>query len=246
MKNLLFVFVLLISVQLGAQEDDGYVMFQTILLTPKDGAGQDLRAGIKAHNDKFHQEGAQAVNVWQISSGPNFGSLLWVKGPLTWTDMDTPLEADGHMDDWRANVTPHADLEAMEYWRILDDMSYMPDGFAPKMIQVRYFDIQQQKGNNARHLASTHLKLYQEKNMDMGLQVFSNQANAGDGRDWAMIWYHDSWASLDKDRNYWDTYEEMFGIDRREYFEGWNEATDYKGMEMMVLVPELSVAGSDE
>ncbi len=246
MKNLLFVLALLIGINLGAQEDDGYVMYQTILLKPLHEHGQELRAGLKAHNDKFHQEGAQAVNVWQINSGPNSGSLLWVKGPLTWTDMDNPIEAGGHMDDWRANVVPHAEMGSMEFWRVLDGMSFMPDGFAPKMIQVRYFDIKQQKGNNARHLASTHIKLYTEKNMDMGLQIMSNQAPSGDGREWAMIWFHDSWASLDKDRNYWDTYEEMFGIDRREYFEGWNESADYSGMELMVLVPALSVGGSDE
>ena len=246
MKNLLFVLACLLTWQLGAQDDDSYVMFQTILITPNAGQGQQLRAGLQAHNDKYHQEGTQAVNVWQINSGPRFGSLLWVKGPLTWTDMDTDLEADGHMDDWRTHVAPYGKLEVMEFWRMLDGMSYMPEDFAPSMIQIRYFDIKNQKGDNSRHLVKSYMNILSEKNVDMGFQVFGNQANADDGRDWAMIWFHDGWSSLDKSRGVWDAYEEKYGMDSREYFESWNEFTDYSGMEIMTLIPELSVAGSDE
>ena len=246
MKNLLLILAFFISFQVTAQEeDDGYVMYQTILLTPKDGQGQQLRAGLKGHNDQFHQEGAQAVNVWQINSGPRFGSLLWVKGPLTWTDMDAPLEEGGHMDDWRANVAPNADLEVMEFWRMADGMNYSPEGFTPELIVMRYFDIKPQKGDNASDIWDSIFKLYQEKNWDTGLQIYSNQANAGDGRDWAILWFHENWASMDKDRDFFGAYEEMYGVDRGEFFERWDGASEYKGMEIMTLVPELSAVETE-
>ena len=246
MKNLLFILAFFISLQVVAQEeDDGYVMYQLILLTPKDGQRQQLQEGLKAHNDKFHQEGAQSVNVWSIRTGSRAGSLLWVKGPLTWTDMDTPLSANGHMDDWRANVTPHAVMGEFEFWRLLDGMSYMPDGFTPELVVMRYFDIKPQKGDNARDIWDTGFKLYNEKNWDTGLQIYSNQANTGDGRDWAIVWFHENWASLDVDRNFFSTYEEMYDVDRSEYFERWSVAAKFKGMEILTLIPELSAVSSE-
>ena len=100
MKKLLFILSFFVAFQLSAQEgDNSYVMYQIITLKPLQGQGQDLRAGLKGHNDKYHQEGSQQVNVWAINSGPRTGSLSWVKGPLTWTDFDTPIAGDGYAID---------------------------------------------------------------------------------------------------------------------------------------------------
>ena len=102
------------------------------------------------------------------------------------------------------------------------------------------------RGNNARHLFGTIIKAYKELNYDIGLHVFTNQANAGDERDWAILWMHDNWASLDKDRNFVEKYDEMFGDDAwDEFWENWQEATNFKGMEFHSFIPELSAAGSE-
>jgi len=245
MKNLLFILTFFISFALFAQ-DDANTMFQAITLAPKDGQGAQLRAGIKAHNAKFHQEGNEAVNVWMINSGPRFGTLIWVKGPLTYTDMDSPLQAEGHMDDWQANVTPHATMESMDFWGLVDNLAYMPEGHTPKVIYVRYFDIKRQKGNNSRHIWKSIVDMYKENTWDMGLQVYSNWAPSGDHRDWAIMWSHDNWASMDKNRKFFSQYEEKYGIDRAEFFEGWNEASKFMNAEIWTLVPELSVLGADQ
>ncbi len=246
MKHLLIVLAFAIAVPLTAQDDDGYVMFQTILLKAKDGKGQELNAGLKAHNAKYHQEGAESVDVWGIRSGPRAGSLMWVKGPRTWTDMDTPLEADGHMDDWRANVAPNSWPGEWGFWRMVRGLSYMPEDFDPGVIVVRYFDIKQNKWGNARRQMDSVVKLYEDNGWDIGFQVYNNSANAGDGRDWMIIWFHENWASMDKSRGFFNQFDEKYEIDRDEYFELWNEATEFKGMEIMELMKGLSVMGSDE
>jgi hypothetical protein len=247
MKNLLYVLVFFICYPLIAQEaDNSYVMYQSIHITPKSDHGPQLRAGLKAHNDKFHKKGSQQVNVWAINSGPRSGSMLWIKGPLTWTDMDRDLNANGHMDDWNKNVTPHCQMGQMEFWRLMNGMSYAPDGFNPKIMVARYFDIHNQKWDNARNSWETIFKVYNEKKYNMGLQIYANQANAGDGRDWCVIWFYDSWASMDKDRNFWDSYKETNNMDRREYFERWTSMADFKGMEIFSLIPELSMAPTNQ
>lgn len=244
MKHLLFAVAFTMCLPLYAQ-DDGYEMYQVIRLKAKDGQGQQLNAGIKAHNDKYHQEGAEAVNVWAVRTGPRTGSLLWSKGPRTWSDMDHPIEGDDHLDDWRAQVVPHAHLGEWEFWRLLNNASYQPDGLAPKIAVVRYYDIKPDKWGNAVDICQSIVKIYEENSFDIGFQIFTNQANAGDGRDWAIIWFHENWSSLDKGRNFFGLYDEKHGIDRREYFERWNEAAGYTGMEIFELLTELSVAGSD-
>ena len=246
MKHLLTVLACLLILPAFAQEDDGYIMYQSILLTAKDGHAQQLTQGVKAHNEKFHTEGAQSVNVWQINSGPRAGSMFWVKGPLTWTDMDTPLDTDGHMDDWWANVTPHAHMGEWNWWRLMDDMNYVPDGFEAGVAVVRYFDIKEDKWNNAVHIWETIFKLYRENNWDMALQIYTNQANSGNDWDWAIMWHHTNWASMDKNRGFFGKYEEMYGIDRDEFFEGWNEASEFMGMEIISLRKDLSVLDNDQ
>lgn len=245
MKKLTLLLILLITCQLSAQDDSAYVMYATIRLTPKSGHTEQLNDGLKAHNKKYHTEGAQQVNVWSIDSGPRAGSLVWVMGPMTWTDNDTPM-SDAHSADWTANVEPHSDMGEWEYWKLAEGMTYAPEGHSAKVMQIRWFEINENKGNNARHLFGTIIKAYKELNYDMGLHVFTNQANAGDGRDWGILWMHSNWASLDKDRDFVEKYNEMYGDDAwDEFWENWLDAANFKGMEFHSLLPELSVAGSN-
>jgi hypothetical protein len=245
MNKLSLLLILLITCQLSAQDNSGYVMYSTILLTPKSGHGKQLNDGLKAHNKKYHTEGASRVDVWSIETGPRSGSLEWVEGPMTWTDNDTKL-SDAHTADWTANVVPHADMGEVEYWKLAEGMTYAPEGQSAKVMQIRWFEINENKANNARELFGTLIKAYKDLNFDMGLHVFTNQANAGDGRDWAILWMHNNWASLDKDRGFTDKYDEMYGKNAwNEFWENWNEAVNFKGTEIHSLVPELSASGSN-
>ncbi len=245
MKKLLFAIALFIAFQINAQDDMDYVMYSTIELTPKDGHYMELMEGLKAHNAKYHSEGWESVNVWNIVSGPRSGKLNWVMGPHTWTHLDKAME-DDHLKDWLKHVSAHAEMGEWGYWRLNSDLSYMPENFQTKLMFIRFFDIESQKGDNAEHLFSTIISTYKENKMDMGLQVFQNVADAGDGKEWAVIWYHDSYASMDKDRNFRDKYEKKYGDDSwAEFFEGWREATDFEGIEIQELMPDLGVAGGD-
>ena len=246
MKHLFTLIAVTLVFVVNAQDDD-YVMFQVLRMSPQPGHAQQLTEGLKNHNAKYHgEEGSEAVNVWNIMSGPRTGSMLWVKGPRTWTDFDTPLEADGHMADWWDNIDPHAEMHEWEYWGLWQGMSYMPEGMQPKVIVVRTFDIKAQKNNNTRHIWEAMLKVYKDNNMDMGVQIYRNWVNAGDERDIAIMWFHDSWASMDRDRDFWDKYEDMFDMDSREFFENWQEVSNFKGMEIWTLNEDLSWSANQD
>jgi hypothetical protein len=232
--------------QVQAQDDDTYQMYELIELSPTNGHEKDFQAAVKAHNDQFHKEGAESVNVWSIMSGPRAGNVIWAKGPLMWSDMDNEIEGDAHMDDWWGNVMQHSTMEGIEFWSAWKDMVYMPEDLVPGVLVLRTFDVHEQKGNNVKHIWESVIKMYKEKNWDTGIRLYWNQANAGDGRDLTIVWYHKNWSSMDVDRNFFGTMEEMYDIDRREFFENWNEIVDFKGMEIWTLNPGLSVLGSDD
>jgi hypothetical protein len=232
--------------QLQAQDDDSYEMFQLIQIEPMAGHQQELQAAIKSHNDEFHKEGAQRVNVWGINSGPRAGSMIWAKGPLMWSDMDNPIEGDEHMQDWWGNVMKHSSIGGIEFWRHWKGLHYMPEDFNPKVLVLRTFKVHEQKWNNVEHIWKPMIKLYEEKGWNEGVRVYWNEANAGDDRDLTIVWYYENWSEMDVDREFFKAMDEMYDIDRREFFENWTALTDYKGMEIWTLNEELSAAGSSD
>lgn len=245
MKKLLFPLCLIISLQLTAQDDDSYVMYQTIQLKAKSGHQQQLRDGLQAHNEKYHTEGSEAVSVWNIRSGPNATGMSWVKGPITWSSLDTPLTED-HLNDWLKNVDAHAEVGEFGYWRLVNGMTYAPEGFKAAVMRIRWFELLPGKEDDAREIFERIFEVYRKENLDLGLHVFENQADWDGERSWGVLWQHDSWASMDKDRDWIAKYEALHGDGSwSEFFRDWGEAAEFKGTQLNSLIPELSTTGSE-
>ena len=246
MKKLLIPLFLIISIHLAAQDDDGYVMFQTIQLKGHSGHQQQLREGLKAHNEKFHTGGSEAVSVWAIRSGPNAaGGISWVKGPLTWTSFDTPLTED-HRDDWQKNVAAHAEVGEFGYWRLVDGMTYEPEGFKAAVMRIRWFELKPGKQDDAQETFERIFELFRQENFDRAIHVFSNEAEWGDGRQWALLTQFSSWSSMDQDIDFTAKYEAIHGVGSwSEFFRDLDEATNWKGTQLNSLIPELSTPDSE-
>lgn len=242
MKKFMTLLCFIFSFQLYAQDNNEYIMYQTIQLKAKAGHVDDLRDGLKAHNDKFHTGGSDAVSVWAIRSGPDAaGGFSWVKGPMTWTSMDKPLTG-GHMDDWQKNVAAHADVGEFGFWRLVDDMSYTPENFQVSVMRIRWFNIRPGKADNAREDISKLLEVYRQNNLDIGVYVFANQTAGEDGPDWGILWQHENWASMDQNNDFVAKFEALHGTGSwSEWFRDWTEETvEFKGTQLNALIPELS------
>lgn len=105
---------------LNAQEDSkDYEMMESILLTPDYTKLKVLGENMRAHNTKYHNDGPYKASVYNISTGPNTGKLVWMMGPLKYTHLDSRPEVDGHDEDWRDNVMPYIKKNHTgEYWRM--------------------------------------------------------------------------------------------------------------------------------
>ena len=104
-----------------------YVMFQSSILKLRDGQNAKLQAGVKKHNDKYHNGTDRAkAYLWYINTGPNSGNYSWATGPIKFSHMDQALP-DDHIRDWEKNVSPYADETNIIFMMRDEEMTYNPE-----------------------------------------------------------------------------------------------------------------------
>jgi len=102
----------------NAQDDSSYQMWESITLTPDNSKLKVLAENMRKHNQKYHKSGAHKATVFNITTGPNAGKIVWEMGPLTFADLDTRPSVGGHDEDWRDNVDPYIKkTNTVEYWK---------------------------------------------------------------------------------------------------------------------------------
>jgi hypothetical protein len=73
---------------------------------PKVDKSQEFEKALIAHVQKYHT-GDWKWNVWEVQSGPDYGSFMVVEGPLSWDQFDKRgTLGDAHTTDWAKNVAP--------------------------------------------------------------------------------------------------------------------------------------------
>ena len=110
--------ILGIAPRVQAQEDSPDMIWESIIITPDYTKLKELGESMARHNKKYHASGKYQAHVYNISSGPNMGQIVWEMGPLTLSDLDSRPAAGGHDEDWRDNVMPYVKkMNTGEYWR---------------------------------------------------------------------------------------------------------------------------------
>ena len=71
-----------------AQEDSPDMIWESIIITPDYTKLKELGESMARHNKKYHASGKYQAYVYNISSGPNMGQMVWEMGPLTLSDLD--------------------------------------------------------------------------------------------------------------------------------------------------------------
>lgn len=209
---------------LMAQESPSYRMVELVYIKVKSGMNAKFEAGIKAHNDKYHQEGKYESSLYSIATGNEAGWYVWTMGPGTFTDLDNRPGEGAHEDDWNKLVEPYvAEYGRVEYWRWNEKMSHRVENDA-KMIQIWWVDVNRGEYYRFKNFMEK-IKAVNEKN-NRAISVYDNEFNQNDGRDIAMVWPIENWAAMDKDD--WkirDAYEAEYGEGSWELaIEEWKDA----------------------
>jgi len=191
---------------------DSYIMYETMYIKPKYNKIKEFNEALAAHNQKFHAEGADAVTIHRVANGSRAGQLVWVMGPLTFTDLDNRPKDETHMDDWNA-VMPYIDeVTEVEYWRMDPDLSYTPEGwnFTPK-IHIRSWELKHGKSAEFLEQMKKIVKVFRAKKYENSWHVYWNYFQTGNGRDISGVFGFDKWAFYDEDPVFIKDFEEIHG-----------------------------------
>ena len=210
--------LLLFSTTAFSQDDDkSYEMWESIMLTPDNTKLKVLQDNLRKHNKTYHSEGAHKATVYNITSGPNAGKIIWEMGPLTYSDLDTRPSVGGHDEDWRDNMDPYIrKTNTVEYWKadaklnntdMLDD-----DNSKYPILFIRYWEVEPGQGFNVStffNKVSETVKALEGVNP---WGIYYNEFRQGDlGRHIAKVGFSPNWSDFDRDVNWVETFNKVHG-----------------------------------
>ncbi|MDC6351752.1 hypothetical protein PP178_09305 [Zeaxanthinibacter sp. PT1] len=218
--------------QIMAQEESNdYVMYESIILSPNKAKLKVLGENMQKHNQKYHNTAPFSANVYNISTGAETGKLVWMMGPMKFSDLDSRPAEGGHDEDWRDNIMPYLDdMGAAEYWKAdgkLSNLSMM-DGTPGQypIIYVRYWNVERGQGHNVDQFLETVSSTIKNMPGENPWGVYDNQFRQGEaGRHLATVSYHKKWAELDEPNTFRKSYDEVHGENTWDAFIKNNQAT---------------------
>ncbi len=243
--TLLMIFTLIFgaTTTLNAQDDSSYVMWESIMLTPDNTKLKALGEAMSKHNKAYHQDGPYKANVYNISSGPNIGKMIWQMGPLKFSDLDGRPSKGGHDEDWRDNVMPHVKkMTHGEYWKqdleLSNTSSLDPENVTHPLLLIRYFEAAGDHGYSIDHLLKQMSETVKAMDGDNPWGVYDNQFRQGFtiGRHLAWVSFNKNWAEMDEAPKFKETFIKVHGEDSwRPFQEGmadsfsnsWDEIWEY-------------------
>ncbi len=235
------------NVNLTAQEDADDPIWESILLTPDNTKLKVLGENMRAHNQKYHKEGAHTANVYNISTGPHTGKMVWMMGPLKFSDLDTRPAQGGHDEDWRDNIMPYLKkISHGEYWegdaKLSNTDMLAGNASAYPILHVRYWEVNSEHGYTVEHLLGIISKTIKAMDGENPWGVYDNLFRQGDlGRHLATVGFSKNWAEYDEDPKFKKTFIKTFGEDQWDPFvEGMNHAFDNSWDEVWTWSKELS------
>ena len=215
---MMLAMVFTMSWQTNAQEEDkDYKMWESIMLTPDKTNLKVLSDNMRKHNEKYHKDGPYEAKVYNITTGPNSGNIIWEMGPMMFKHNDTRPSAGGHDEDWRDNVMPYIKkMHTIEYWRKNDKLSNtsaLTDNSSEYPIMfVRYFEVSDDHGYTMNSIFKQVSETLKSIPGDNPWGLYYNQFLQGDlGRHVATVSFFKNWAQFDEDIGFKAAYEKLYG-----------------------------------
>ena len=241
MKNLLFLNAFLL-IGVIAQAQESYIMYETMYIKPHNGKIMEFQEALKSHNQRFHSEGPHRVIMHRVMNGSRAGQLVWVMGPLTFTDLDSRTSDPEHQENWSGLMKYIDEIAEVEYWRMDPDLSYTPEGwnYTPK-IHVRSWELKHGKTDEFLEIMIKIVEVFRTKEYDNSWHVYWNYFQTGNGRDIAGVFGFDKWSFYDEDPVFLRDFEEIHGEGSWEKtFEIMNQVTVEMTEELREQISELS------
>jgi len=231
-----------------AQDDSSYTMFENITITPDNTKLKVLGENMRKHNQTYHPKGTYQATVYNISTGPNIGKLVWSMGPITYTQLDGRPAEGGHDDDWRDNIMPYVKkMTNGEYWKQMDKLSNvsMLDGDISKtpILYIRYFEIEKGHGYSIDGLLKQMSEAVKAMEGENPWGLYDNEFRQGYAIGRHIVWvsFLKNWAEFDDDSNFKEAFIKTHGEDAwQPFLDGLDDTFSDSWDEVLVYNKEMS------
>lgn len=251
----IYLFLMMVALVLGtmltvsAQDDSSsYNMWEDITITPDYTKLKVFGENMRKHNQTYHPEGTYKAFVFDIVTGPNTGKLVWIMGPITFSNLDGRPSAGGHDDDWRDNIMPYVKkMTNGEYWKQMDELSNVSmldsDNSKYPILHLRYFEVEKGQGYNIDGLLKQMSEAVKAMEGENPWGLYSNEFRQGYaiGRHIAWISFHKNWAEFDDDNTFKESFINVHGDDAwQPFIRGMDDTFSDSWDEIWVYNKELS------
>jgi hypothetical protein len=201
-----------------AEETKAYTQYDTFRFTVDNKSANKLTDNMRSHIKKFHIKGALKAKIYNVTYGANSNDLIWVMGPVSYSELDSLPDNKKHDDDWADNINPYiTSYNQSEIWRNMNGLeinNLKEKADAPEKYITRYLTI---NSDQEEEVINYLLKQVKDTINKIGKvkywAVMKNQFIQGNlnGRHLMVISSMDSWAELDENPDFGKHFENLHG-----------------------------------
>jgi hypothetical protein len=219
MKTIFTVIVaLFFTLTAIAEESKVYTQWDTFRFTINNQFAKKFTENMRAHIKKYHVKAPLKAKIYNVTYGPNSNELIWVMGPVSFSELDARPDDKEHDEDWANNINPYITAyNQSEIWRVmeglvinnLDEKSEDPERFF-----TRYLTVNADQESEVIKYLMMQIKATLEKIGKIKFWVIMDnlfiQGNEN-GRHMMGLSSMDSWAEYDEDWEFSKHFEEIYG-----------------------------------
>lgn len=217
-KTITLLVALCFTFSIMAEEAKTYTQYDTFRFTVDNKSAKKFTKNMRSHIKKYHVKGTLKTKIYNVIYGPNTNELIWVMGPISYSELDSRPDNKKHDDDWEDNINPYiTSYKQSEIWRIMDgliinNMDKKAD--SPEKYITRYLTVNPDSDSEVLKYLLNQVKSTLEKiGKEKFWAIFDNQLIQGNlnGRHLMGISSMESWAELDEDREFLKNFEALYG-----------------------------------
>jgi len=210
--------LLLLTSSVLAEETKAYTQYDTFRFTVDNKSAKKFTDNMRNHIKKFHVKGELKTKIYNVTYGANSNDLIWVMGPVSYSELDSRPDNKKHDDDWADNINPYiTSYNQSEIWRNMDGLvinNLEEKADAPEKYITRYLTL---NSDQEEDVINYLLKQVKDTLNKIGKvkywAVMENQFIQGNlnGRHLMAISSMNSWAELDEDPDFAKHFEDLHG-----------------------------------
>lgn len=212
------IFALFFTFTTIAEESKVYTQWDTFRFTINNQYAKKFTENMRAHIKKYHVKGPVKAKIYNVTYGPNANELIWVMGPVSFSELDARPDNNKHDEDWADNINPYITAyNQSEIWRVMEGLVINNlDGKSsdPERFFARYLTVNADQESEVIKYLMMQIKATLEKIGKIKYWVIMDnlfiQGN-DNGRHMMGLSSMDSWAEYDEDWEFGKHFEEIYG-----------------------------------